>query len=270
MFSAVVKIGLTAILVVSLVIPQSKSLPSAAETPFSPITELTPAQLTLELRPSQDLDPIDAGFEPQAAPEATKVDCSKLACIALTFDDGPDQNTNRILDSLAKRGAKATFFAVGTQVRANPDIAQRIVAEGHEIAVHSYSHRRLTRLGNEELAMDFAKARKLVVMATGVEPSLFRPPYGVHSPRVRAAAGLPTVMWSVDPQDWRTRSSKQTVARVLQAAEPGSIVVLHDPLISTVNAIPVLLAELGERGYHFVTVSDLVDNMQPGEIYRRG
>jgi peptidoglycan/xylan/chitin deacetylase (PgdA/CDA1 family) len=186
----------------------------------------------------------------------------------LTFDDGPDENTLKILASLNKRGAKATFYVVGTQVRSNPEIARAIVDAGHEVAAHSYSHKRLTRLNNHELEMDFGKARKLIVETTGVEPKSFRPPYGIHSPRVREAAGLPMVMWSVDPQDWRTRSSKQTVRSVLRHAEPGAIVVLHDPLISTVNAVPVLLRELSERGYHFVTVSELLGEMQPGQIYR--
>jgi peptidoglycan/xylan/chitin deacetylase (PgdA/CDA1 family) len=262
------KLSITALLVVGLVIPQSKSLPSAAEPVFSPIMDSTPAQLTLELMPQQDVDPVEPELEQELEPDSESVDCSKLACIALTFDDGPDQNTLKILASLNKRGAKATFFVVGTQVRANPEIAKAIVDSGHEIGAHSYSHKRLTRLGNYELEMDFGKTNKLIREATGVEPKTFRPPYGIHSPRVREAAGLPTVMWSVDPQDWRTRSSRQSVRWVLNHAEPGAIVVMHDPLISTVNALPVILRELTERGYHFVTVSDLIQDMQPGEIYR--
>lgn len=268
MFRAAGKLAITAVLVVGLVIPQAQGLPSSAEPVFTPIMDSTPAQLTLELMPQQDVDPVEPEADGQVEAEIGAVDCEKLACIALTFDDGPDQNTLRILASLKKRGAKATFYVVGTQVRANPEIARAIVGEGHEIAAHSYSHKRLTRLGDYELEMDFGKARKLILETTGVEPASFRPPYGIHNPRVREAAGLPMVMWSVDPQDWRTRSSRQTVRSVLKHAEPGAIVVLHDPLISTVNAIPVLLRELSERGYHFVTVSELLGNMEPGEIYR--
>jgi peptidoglycan/xylan/chitin deacetylase (PgdA/CDA1 family) len=268
MFRTAGKIAITAMLVVGLVIPQAQGLPSSAEPIFTPIMDSTPAQLTLELMPQQDLDPVEPESEGESDPATGNVDCSKLACIALTFDDGPDENTLKILASLNKRGAKATFYVVGTQVRANPEIASAIVASGHEIAAHSYSHKRLTRLGNYELEMDFGKARKLILETTGVEPKSFRPPYGIHSPRVREAAGLPMVMWSVDPQDWRTRSSKQTVRAVLSHAEPGAIVVLHDPLISTVNAVPVLLSELSERGYHFVTVSELLGEMQPGQIYK--
>lgn len=270
MFRNAAKVLITATLVLGLVIPQSRTTPSFAQPIFTPIMDSTPAQVTLELMPKQDLDPVDPEPE-QGSESATRpVDCKNQACIALTFDDGPDQNTLKILASLKKRGAKATFYVVGTSVRANPEIAREIVQQGHEIAAHSLSHKRLTRLSDWELKRDFGMANKIIVEATGEQPRTFRPPYGIYSPRVTEAANLPVVMWSVDPQDWRTRSSKQTVKSVLSAAHPGAIVVMHDPLISTVNAVPVLLRELSERGYHFVTVSELLGTMEPGQIYRAG
>lgn len=270
MFRSAAKVLITTTLVLALVIPQSRTLPSFAEPIFTPIMDSTPAQVTLELMPKQDLDPVEPEVQEDGQSDPKIVDCKLEACIALTFDDGPDQNTLKILASLNKRGAKATFFVVGTSVRANPDIARQIVEQGHEIAAHSFSHKRLTRLGDWELKRDFGMANKIIFEATGERPKTFRPPYGIYSPRVLEAANLPVVMWSVDPQDWRTRSSKQTVKSVLADAHPGAIVVMHDPLISTVNAVPVLLRELSERGYNFVTVSTLLGNMEPGLIYRAG
>jgi peptidoglycan/xylan/chitin deacetylase (PgdA/CDA1 family) len=266
MLKAAVKFALTSAVVLGLAIPQSQLPQSTEASVRTPILSYVPAQVSME-RLQEDLDPVEPIEEPEEIAEPEAVDCEVVKCIALTFDDGPHPNTLKILASLKKRGAKATFFVVGAMVRTHPEIAQLIVEQGHEIAAHSNTHQRLTRLSRAQLQRDFARTNKAISQATGVKPEIFRPPYGIHSAQVRAQAKLPVVLWNVDPQDWLTRSSKQTVARVLANASPGSIVVMHDPLGSTANAIPLILRELSAQGYHFVTVSELMGPMEPGKLY---
>ena len=270
MLSILGKSGITALVVLALVAPATGAQANrpVANHEFVPIH---PAHLQLEAI-EIDLDPIDEpDQEPEAATEPkteAATDCDLVPCIALTFDDGPHQNTLKILASLKKAAAKATFFVVGSAVRSNPEIALQIVSQGHEIAAHSNTHKNLAGLSKKALRQDFSITNKTIEKATGFEPKLFRPPFGSHTSQVRQHANLPVVMWSVDPQDWRVRSSRAIAKAVLNQATPGAIVVLHDPLTATSNALPTILRELGAQGYHFVTVSELLGETEPGKVYR--
>ncbi len=250
-----------------LTAPFSSSLPTNAQTKqIDPVFEVSVAQLHLRLMSQEET--IEPEAEVPQPVEPRNVDCEVEKCIALTFDDGPSEYTLGILKSLHKQGARATFFALGIQLRAHPDIAREVVLQGHELAGHSYSHRKLQFLSPTELENDFNYVAKLMEQAASQRPTMFRPPFGEYDQQVIRAAGMPMVLWSVDPKDWLTRDEDETYRRVVSEAEPGAIVVLHDIYPSTRYAVPRILKALKKRGYHFVTVSELLGQMQPGEIYK--
>lgn len=188
--------------------------------------------------------------------------------IAITFDDGPHiTNTPRLLDMLRARNIKATFFCVGQCVSQYPQVARQIVAEGHEIANHSWSHPLLTKLSDAQYHDQITRTHEAIVRATGVTPHLLRPPYGALTQRQREWAyseyGYPTILWSVDPFDWKRPGSAAVTARILSATTPGGIILAHDIHSQTVDAMPATLDTLLARGYKFVTVSQLLAMQQP-------
>ncbi|MEY3029375.1 MAG: hypothetical protein RL198_772 [Actinomycetota bacterium] len=213
-------------------------------------------------------DRADAWLEPERF-----TDCLKVSCIALTFDDGPlPGHTDRLLEILAEHEVSATFFVVGRMVNNYPELLQAAIAAGHEIAGHSYSHARLTELGSESLHRDFERTNQAIKDVSGDYPSYFRPPYGMHNQRVRDAAQQPTVMWSIDPQDWRKANSASDLARyVLARAHPGAIVLMHDSHAKTATALPEIILGLREQGYELVTVAEILGpSLNPQAVYRSG
>ncbi|PZE20656.1 polysaccharide deacetylase family protein [Paenibacillus xerothermodurans] len=188
--------------------------------------------------------------------------------IALTFDDGPDPaDTPAILDLLKQYEAKATFFVIGTRVEAYPELAKREIADGHEIANHSYHHRYFTRrIGGDRVYEDISQAERVIVDTTGRKPSLFRPPGGFYGDNVVDAAkrsGYQVIMWSwhQNTRDWDTPGVKKIVDTVLNNAHNGDIILFHDYVegqTQTVDALKQVLPELKNRGFRFVTVSELL------------
>lgn len=183
--------------------------------------------------------------------------------IAMTFDDGPHpQNTPRLLDILRARNVKATFYVIGRSVDLYPQIVRRTVAEGHEIGNHSYTHRLLSKLGDSELRQEMLRCHEAVGRATGVRMRTMRPPYGGLLQRqrelVHAEFGYPTILWSVDPLDWKRPGSSVVTSRILSGTNAGSIVLAHDLHAQTVDAMPATIDGLLRRGFKFVTVSQLL------------
>ncbi len=188
--------------------------------------------------------------------------------IAITFDDGPHKTfTPRLLDILAKRGIKATFFVLGQRVEAEPQVARQIVAQGHEIAEHSWSHPNLGKMSDANVRGQLQRSRAAILKATGVAPKVFRPPYGSFSERQRRWAyqefGYPTILWDVDPLDWKRPGASVVADRILSRTQPGSIILVHDIHSQSVDAIPQVLDTLLSRGYRFVTVSELLKLDRP-------
>jgi peptidoglycan/xylan/chitin deacetylase (PgdA/CDA1 family) len=191
--------------------------------------------------------------------------------IALTFDDGPSRWTGPILDLLGEHSARASFFVLGSAIDGREEELRRAIREGHELGNHLYSHRDPEQLGDRAIRREL-RATATRLEALGIPaPSLVRPPYGSDAERVARVAGSvgagPVVLWSIEPNDW-ARDTPAIVAGVLGEAHPGAIVDLHDgrPAESgsrptrdaTVAAVARLLPELAARGYHFVTVSELL------------
>jgi peptidoglycan-N-acetylglucosamine deacetylase len=182
--------------------------------------------------------------------------------IALTFDDGPDPaRTPALLDALAELEAPATFFLLGQRVEAQPDLAERIAREGHEIGNHTYSHRYLPLARSRSVAHELAATDAAIERATGVVPTLARPPYGGRSPRNVSAfhrLGKRLVLWDVNSYDWRGGGAEDIARGVVERARPGSIVLLHEARDGgerTIEAVRLIVPALRARGFELVTVS---------------
>ncbi|MDX1680630.1 MAG: polysaccharide deacetylase family protein [Akkermansiaceae bacterium] len=183
--------------------------------------------------------------------------------IAMTYDDGPHpQNTPRLLRMLRERNIKATFYVIGQSVAAHPNILRQTVDEGHEIGNHTQTHRLLTKLGDDALRWEIEQCDQQIQAAARCEVRTMRPPYGALSQRQRAIIyrdfGYPTILWNVDPMDWKRPGSSVVASRIVRNTTAGSIVLAHDLHASTVSAMPSALDELLYQGYRFVTVSQLL------------
>ncbi len=209
-----------------------------------------------------------------AAPGFRQIDCARVKCIALTFDDGPGKYGPQVLDALAAHGARATFFLIGRNIKpeTRPYLA-RIVAEGHEVGNHTWDHADLTKLPAAKVKAEMARTSAAIRAFTGVAPRLLRPPYGYTDQRVTGEAkrqGMAQVLWSIDTDDWRDHDSKVVTKRTV-AAPPGSIVLLHETQKTTVDAVPRILDALDRKGYTYVTVSELFGQhyLTAGKKYQR-
>lgn len=226
-------------------------------------------------------DPFEAPQEPVALPSAPgpsggggEVDCSQLRCIALTFDDGPGPHTARLLDELADKDVKVTFFLVGRSAAASPDLVAREVAEGHVVGNHTWSHPDLRKLGPADIATELAQTNDAIVAASGVTPVLVRPPYGAVDDTVMEALGAASasaVLWDVDTEDWKNLDAGITTQRALDGAHDGAIILMHDIHPSTVDAVPGIIDQLRDAGYTLVTVPQLLgESLTPGQKYFGG
>lgn len=182
--------------------------------------------------------------------------------IALTFDDGPHPYfTDAILSQLKDHGATATFFVVGRQVAKYPGLARSIVANGCELQGHTMSHRNLTRLTEAAVRQELRSSQQLIRSVTGKNPVFFRPPggqYTGHVAQIGEDMGLKMVLWSVFPRDHEEDDPDAIVARVLEQARDGGIILLHSGRRPTLAALPRVIAGLRARGYRFVTVNDIM------------
>ena len=192
---------------------------------------------------------------------------------ALTFDDGPSGRfTRRLLDGLHKRNAKATFLLCGYRLEIYPEEAKRILAEGHEIGIHGYSHDCMCPMTEKQVAEEIRKTDAL--LPEGCCPVFLRPPGGNCSEAVMRASeetGLGILSWSVDPKDWATRDTGEIITAAVKRTQDGDIILMHDMTDSSVTAALEIIDILSARGFEFVTVSELAAlrgvSIQPGESY---
>lgn len=183
--------------------------------------------------------------------------------IALTFDDGPwPESTTQILDVLKKNNIKATFFWVGRYLQANPALGKKVVAQGHAIGNHSWSHQ-YYKYNEEGASHEIDRTSSLIEEQTGVKVSMFRPPGGILTNGLAEYAQkkkYAVIMWSVDSLDWRS-SAESLLENVLHQANGGGIVLMHDGggnRSKTVTSLPKIIDELKKKGYEFVTVPELL------------
>lgn len=209
---------------------------------------------------------------PTTKPPATgKMNCAKLKCVALTFDDGPVAGTTQLLDVLKTKGVHATFFMVGSNAAMHPSIVRRMVAEGHVIGNHSWDHPQLTRLSADAIRRELTRTNAAIVKAGAPQPTLVRPPFGATNStvtKVAAQLGVAQILWNVDPLDWKDRNTTLVTRRVLASTRTGSIVLSHDIHPTTRAAYAKIIDGLRAKGFTLVTVPELLGNKQlPGKKY---
>ena len=193
--------------------------------------------------------------------------------IALTFDDGPRKDTTtKLLDGLAQHGVPATFFLIGEQLIGNEDIVRRMDVEGHQIGIHTYDHVMLSGLNQADFDAQVDKTRQLLKTILGHNDFLLRPPYGFFDEGVQAKAECPIILWNIDPEDWGDKNTERIVQHIVNHAEDGAIILLHDIYPTSVEAALRVVDELHAKGYLFVTVDQLFAargiELQNGEVYR--
>ncbi|MBV8167505.1 MAG: polysaccharide deacetylase family protein [Alphaproteobacteria bacterium] len=177
---------------------------------------------------------------------------------ALSFDDGPNEITPRILAILAHEQVRATYFPVANVAQRHPEVIRAFVAAGHEIGNHSLRHANLSKMTPAAARADLAEANR-ILSGLGARPALFRPPYAGWNTGVAAAAqaaGLEMVLWSLDVRDWEYRDAGMLAARVKAGAGPAMVVLLHATYEWTATALPEIITALRNQGCHFVTLSD--------------
>lgn len=188
---------------------------------------------------------------------------SNTNAIALTFDDGPAQYTNMILDVLKKEGVQAAFFSIGKNAVAIPEIVRRWYADGHLIGNHSYDHGfNFDWKSSKAMQEEINKTNEAIRQIAGVIPKLFRPPYGVTNPNLAKAitrSGMHSIGWNVRSFDTTAKNKADLEARILNSLKGGDIVLLHDSQQITAEILTDLIRKAREKGFTFVRVDKLLD-----------
>lgn len=183
--------------------------------------------------------------------------------IALTFDATfGDNQTESIINILTSNGIRATFFLAGTWVRSFPNLAQLVANSGMEIGNHSWDHPHMTQLSELQMRQQIIQADREIMRTTNTIPRYFRPPFGEFNDllvRVANDLGYRTVMWTIDSLDWQNPPTQQIINRVLQNAQNGAIVLMHNAGINTPAALQPIISELTRRGFRFGTVTEVLD-----------
>lgn len=205
--------------------------------------------------------------KPKKPKKSEKKNKQEKKLVALTFDDGPDDKvTPKILKTLQKYDVKATFFMLTRSAEKYPDIAKQVAKQGHEIANHSETHTNLNKSKKSHIDKEVAQSKTQLQKITGVEPKLFRPPYGEYNSTVIEIAkksDQKIVMWSVDTLDWQHKNKNRTIDIVTRDTKPLSIILMHDIHTTTADALPSLIEKLQKEGYEFVTTSEILKHLEP-------
>lgn len=188
--------------------------------------------------------------------ESPDLTCKK---VALTFDDGPHPvYTKQLLDGLAQRNVKATFFVIGKNIEGNEALLSRMHEAGHLIGNHTYDHVKICDLDGAHACEQVEKTSALVKAVTGEDTEFVRPPFGAWNKAMECSFTMIPVLWDVDPLDWTTENSAAVVQKVLDTVEENDIILLHDCYQSSVDAALKITDELLSQGYEFVTVDELI------------
>ena len=240
---------------VAAVVPPAPAIVKTNQTPPVHVATAKPLSVVPSEPPLTNL-PVAPDFRWKQVPNSGHY-------IALTFDDGPNpKNTPAMLDILKKRNIPATFFVLGQNAALYPRILERMVAEGHEIGSHAWNHISLVNQTAEERTFQVRKTNEAIERATKRPARLIRPPYGETTPSLNRwlteQLKMTVILWSVDSRDWEHRDAASMRREILSATKPGAVILAHDIHQTTVSAMPAILDALIEKGYKFVTVSDLI------------
>lgn len=219
---------------------------------------------------AEELEPVQNAVLQSVNPRPD--DGSKV--IALTFDDGPSDYTQRYLDILSRYDAHATFFCLGSAAAANPDLVKAIEAQGSQVASHTQNHQQLTKLDAATLQSEVSDAFSAISSSGAPATTVLRPPYGDLTPETWLASGgsfSASVIWNLDSEDWRLPGADAIVSNCTNGAYPGAIVLMHDGggnRDQDVEALPKILQTLKDQGYEFVTINELLamDSRIPKDV----
>ncbi len=191
------------------------------------------------------------------------IDCTLIPCVAVTYDDGPSDLTPLLLETLAAERGRATFFMLSSRAASNPELVTRAIAEGHEVATHTVSHPDLTKIPLSEATAQVLDSAATISGIAGRPVTMFRPPYGEVNDEILAAVGMPSILWSIDTNDWRLPGQAALVERSAAVAQPGDIILFHDTHSDTVAAAGAVVRGLHDRGLELVTVTQLFGGHVP-------
>ncbi len=179
--------------------------------------------------------------------------------IAITFDDGPDENyTQLLLDGLQKRSVKATFFVMGKKAQEYPEIVRRMSDEGHLVGNHTYTHMQLARGKEDIFRQELQKTSQVIEEITGESPLFVRPPFGTWDRKFENELNMFPVLWTIDPLDWCSDDADCVARNVIARAKENDIILMHDQYKSSVTAAFMIIDELQSQGYEFVTVDEIL------------
>ena len=214
-----------------------------------------------------ELDGKDYYFDEEGKYDSTKV----RPMVALTYDDGPGQYTEKLLQCLQENNAKATFFMLGENAEKYPDIVKELKDAGMELGNHTYDHQILTSLSQDQISSEISKANEAIQNGAGVPADTLRPPGGSCNETVQQLANMPIIKWSLDTKDWKTKSADKTYQKVMDNVQDGSVVLMHDIHEWSVEASLRMIPELVEKGYKLVTVQELAEakgiTLENGKVY---
>lgn len=191
--------------------------------------------------------------------------------IAFTFDDGPNYNTVKVIDTLKKYNVTATFFVMGKNIKGNEEVIKYMQESNMEIGNHTYNHLLLTKYSKEKIQEEITKTSNLIFNITGSYPTLLRPSYGSVNKKIKEVANMPIIIWNIDTLDWKYKNSQKIATKVLNNVKDGDIILMHDIYKSTLNSLDIIIPELISKGFRIVSVSELAYyknlNLEKSKVY---
>lgn len=179
--------------------------------------------------------------------------------VAITFDDGPGEYTQKLIEGLNERNARATFFMLGSCVAQYPDVLPLMVDGGHQLGNHTYNHLDITTISDEELNEQISKTDDEIFDACGQFSTAFRPPNGSYSEDIVSGIDKTITIWSVDSEDWKSRDAEAVKEKIVSNCKDGDIILVHDIYETSVDGALAAIDELSEQGFVFVTVDELLE-----------
>ena len=219
-------------------------------------------------KPANKNDNPGAKEDPNQTQSVADATCSN--CVAITYDDGPGELTNQLLDTLKAKDAHASFMVLAPNAYAHPELLRRMKAEGHTVGNHTASHRELDKLSPGQVDGEIKAGSAAIKAATGDSPRWLRPPYGATNNTVNNAAkanGQAQALWSVDTLDWKDRNTDHVCTAAVDGAHPGAIILMHDIHPTTVAATNCVIDGLRAKGFEPVSLDRLIPDSEPGKQY---
>lgn len=225
---------------------------------WQPVQEQQAVDADTEI--SADLaDFLKSGTGDMKAGNINGIDPKRDKVVALTFDDGPmPSTTSKILDTLARYNARATFFLLGNHVEQFPVTTRKIYQSGNEIGNHSFDHKDFKTISTEEMMEEINETSRAIFETVGARPILIRPPYGNITQKLAGEIGRPCILWTVDSEDWKYKDAGINYNNVMDCVRDGDIVLLHDIYNPTAAAVERIVRELTDRGYKLVGVTQMI------------